>query len=156
MIAADGVVVGDRAAVGGDRLGDAALISSHCSTWEPHRPGRDTVVGRGAVGVDVGEAAADPGGAGTVGGTPSYPATARRAVSITAEWSSSKRSQVIAVSKVSAIDAAGDEGVAEVGRPEERPAPSATRPHLRRRRAPRGRAASGSLAYLRPPRGVPP
>ena len=103
MVAADGVVVGDRAAAVDQRLGDGGLdLVPLLDLAAADRRREHGEVGRGAVGVDVGEAAADAGRAGPLGGDAAdLGDRAPRVVSITVAWNSSKRSQVIAVSKVS-------------------------------------------------------
>ena len=83
-------------------------------------------------------------------GAPHASAIARRAVSITSAWKPAKRSQVIAVSKVSREHAAGDERVAQVGSGEESVAPRADGvPAARRLRALAGLV--GARAGPRPP-----
>ena len=107
VVAADRVVVGDRAAgrldrLRGGRLDLVPLLELGAA------PGRreHREVGRGAVGVGVREAA----------GHAALGPSAAAARSRTAATNSSKRSQVIAVSKVSARMPAGDQRVAQVGR----------------------------------------
>ena len=103
VIAADRVVVGDRAAGVDHRVGDGRLdlVPLGDLVAAPRRR-EHRVVGRRAVRVDVGEAAADPRRAGALGRARRRP---RRPpggpLSITSAWKSAKRSQVIAVSKVS-------------------------------------------------------
>ena len=68
VVAADGVVVGDRAAGVDQRLGDGGLdLVPLLDLAAADRRGEDGEVGGGAVGIDVGEAAADAGRAGAVG-----------------------------------------------------------------------------------------
>ena len=78
VVAADRVVVGDRAAGVDQRLGDGRLDLVPLLDLAAANSGReDREVGRGAVGVDVGEAAADPRRARALGGAPLASATAR-------------------------------------------------------------------------------
>ena len=103
VVAADRVVVGDRAAALDQRLGDGRLdLVPLLDLAAAHRRREHREVGRGAVGIDVGEAAADARRARPLGAARRRPRRPRaRVVSITVAWNSSKRSQVIAVSKVS-------------------------------------------------------
>src|SRR3954451_10933839 len=64
VVAADGVVVGDGAARVDDRLGDGGLdLVPLPDLAAADRRGENGEVGSDAIGVDVGEAAADVGGA---------------------------------------------------------------------------------------------
>ena len=103
---------------GDQRLGGGGLDRRPTARpREPRRGGRDHgEVGRGAVGVDVREAAGHAARAADLG-------ERRRLLSRTAATNCSNRSHVIAVSKVSAMIPAATQRVAQVGRLQERAAP---------------------------------
>src|ERR1700750_1305813 len=129
VVAADGVVVGDRAAGVEDRLGDGGLDLVPLLALAPASGGgEDREVGGDAVGVDVGEAAADARRAGPVG---------RDAAGL--RYGAARGLHDSRVELLEAVpgyrrlkglreDAAGDEGVAQVRRQQERPAPGVDGP----------------------------
>ena len=128
VVAADGVVVGDRAAGLDQRLGDGGLdLVPLLDLAAAHRRRQDGEVGRGAVGVDVGEAAADAGRAGALGrhaadlGDRLARRLHHRRVELLEAVPGDRRLEGLRE------HAAGDEGVAQVRRQQKRPAPGADR-----------------------------
>ena len=103
VIAADRVVVGDRAARFDHRLRGRGLdLVPLLDLAAAHRRGEHREVGRRPVRIDVGEAAADPRRAGALGRARRRPRRPWRGPPPSPPaWKSSKRSQVIADSKVS-------------------------------------------------------
>ena len=129
VIAADRVVVGDRAAAVDQRLGDRRLdLVPLLDLAAAHRRREHREVGRGAVGVDVGEAAADAGRAGALARHPAGLGDRgarrlhHRRVELLEPVPGDRRLEGLRE------HAAGDEGVAQVGRQQEAPrhAPTAS------------------------------
>ena len=100
MVAADGVVMGDRASGRQNRLGGRGLHLVPLLDLERRRAGASTVVRRRAVRVDVGESAAQPPGSIAARGRTGCLGDCRARGVITRAWNSN-RSHVIAVSNVS-------------------------------------------------------
>ena len=131
VVAADRVVVGDRAAALDQRLGDRGLdLVPLLDLSAAHGRRQHREVGRDAVGIDVGEAAADPRRTGTLD---------RRSADLRHRLP--RRRHHARVELLEAVPGdrrleglrkhpAGDERVAQVRRQQERPAPSLDRRRL--------------------------